>query len=138
MPILLNLAFLQASNHLEIVDKSQNVQIWQGSSDSIHCQADATLDFCKWQKDDFECRVLTEEQTECGVFTASLEGDKCSLTFDEGATRDDVGSYTCLLVQGKDIIEGMIRIKIEFLIETKFLKFRLYGKSVFQTLKTTT
>ena len=136
--ILLSLAFLQASHCLEIVDKSQNVQIWQGSSESIHCQADATLDFCKWQKDDFECRVLTEEQTECGVFTASLEGDKCSLTFDEGATRDDVGSYTCLLVQGKDIIEGMIRIKIEFLIETKFLKFRLYGKSVFQTLKTTT
>ena len=80
----------------------------KGSSESIHCQADATLDFCKWQKDDFTCRVLTEEQTECGVFTASLEGDKCSLTFDEGATRDDVGSYTCLLVQGKDIIEGMI------------------------------
>ena len=106
--ILLSLAFLQASHCLEIVDKSQNVQIWQGSSESIHCQADATLDFCKWQKDDFECRVLTEEQTECGVFTASLEGDKCSLTFDEGATRDDVGSYTCLLVQGKDIIEGMI------------------------------
>ena len=88
------------------METSQSVQIWQGTGESIYCQADTSLDFCKWQKDDFECRVLTEEQTECGVFTASLEGDKCSLTFVQGANRNDIGSYTCLLVQGKEIIEG--------------------------------
>ena len=88
------------------METSESVQIWQGTGETIYCQADTSLDFCKWQKDDFECRVLTEEQTECDVFTASLEGDKCSLTFVQGANRNDIGSYTCLLVQGKEIIEG--------------------------------
>ena len=79
------------STGLEIVETSQtqSVQIWQGASKSIYCQADALLDFCKWQKDDFECRVSTGEETECEVcrvstrvfpecevFTASLDGDK--------------------------------------------------------------
>jgi len=106
------LIFLQGSTGLEIVETSESVQIWQGTGETIYCQADTSLDFCKWQKDDFECRVLTEEQTECDVFTASLEGDKCSLTFVQGANRNDIGSYTCLLVQGKEIIEGTVDVDV--------------------------
>ena len=104
--IFLGVAFLRVSTCLEILDQSENVQMWQGDMGSIHCQTDSPLDFCNWKKDDSECRISAGETKNCGVFTANLDGDKCSLSFEQGVNRNDVGTYTCVLIKAKEIIEG--------------------------------
>ena len=82
------------------IDSSANLSLVEGIMDNSKL---CRITHCA----DSECRLLTEKETECGTFTASVKKDKCSLTF-QGTKKDDIGSYTCLLVQGTEVKEGKI------------------------------
>ena len=105
--ILASLLCLNLGFALEITETSESVQFEQGTSDSIFCQADSSLDFCNWEKDGVKCRIAGNEEAcvELGNARGIIEDGKCSLSFD-GPIRSDIGTYKCILISGKDILEG--------------------------------
>ena len=106
----------------------------QGDQGSIFCKADGTLDFCRWQKDDFNCKVSSGQQQNCGPMSAVIEEDTCVLRYDQGIVHNDAGTYTCILYQGKDIDEGkdflpmqLIKMFLQLVFIKWFILFVIFG-----------
>ena len=106
--ILASLLCLHLSLALEITETSESVQFEQGTSGSIFCHADSTIDYCTWKKDEVECLINKGQETSCvdlGNARGIIEDGKCSLNFD-GPIRGDAGTYQCILIAEKEIQEG--------------------------------
>ena len=124
--ILASLLCLHLSLALEITETSGEVQFQQGTSDSIFCQADAALNYCTWMIGENECLISKGQETSCEGYDnirGVIEDGKCSLNFD-GPTRENVGTYSCLLYAGRENSEGM---KCDIIVLQK-IKYRISPK----------
>jgi hypothetical protein len=123
-PLIIALVIILAhfsSSAFEVISTSGHVQLVQGEGGAIWCEADADLDYCTWSQQEQEipvkCLALAEgESKTCSdkpQVSVSVEGPKCSLNFDAGATRtEDLGTYTCLLTKDRDSADSTVNVDV--------------------------
>ena len=94
----------------EILETSEEERIVQGDSGSIYCLSDAPFDSCTWKNEAGDkCTIASHsENVECsnGIWNILNEGEKCSLELSQGATRADVGTYTCHMITDDNVSTG--------------------------------
>ncbi|XP_023349118.1 uncharacterized protein LOC111717889, partial [Eurytemora carolleeae] len=104
--LLVLVAYLACTTGLSVHEYSKHQLVEPGEAVKLYCSADDDVDICQWSLGEETCKVLKNSENEdCmdGV-SATLENNRCTLSFESVSEEEGSMDFNCLFVQVRDTV----------------------------------
>ena len=104
---------------------------------SIMCETNSEYYSCMWKKnEDIICGVVVgDDHKSCNQapgLSGTQDGNICTLSFDEGITTENAGSYECAFTKDRNFADGQVEVSV---MVQSTLQFEDYFASSLEPIK---